>query len=272
MIIPISDFSAPQLDLFARYRETDLMHIYEPDPGLFLAESPNVIIRALDAGYTPMALLIEDRYIDTQAKNILTRCPNIPAYTAPFSVLQKLTGYSLTRGALCIMRRKPPADFTQICQKSHRIAVLEHIVNPTNVGAIFRSAAALHMDAVVLTKGCSDPLYRRCIRVSMGTVFQIPWAFCPQPEGQKVVTALKNYGYRTVAMALCPDSISISDPALKQAHKLAVYLGTEGVGLLPETITACDDTVRIPMSHGVDSLNVAAASAVTFWELSQSGQ
>ena len=179
MIIPISDFSAPQLDLFARYRETDLMHIYEPDPGLFLAESPNVIIRALDAGYTPMALLIEDRYIDTQAKNILTRCPNIPAYTAPFSVLQKLTGYSLTRGALCIMRRKPPADFTQICQKSHRIAVLEHIVNPPMWERFSVLPQALHMDAVVLTKGCSDPLLSTMYPRQHGNSISDPMGILP---------------------------------------------------------------------------------------------
>lgn len=269
-IIEISDFTAPELDAYARLTERELYSCFHPKEGLFIAESPNVILRALDAGFQPVSLLMEHKHIEGQAAEVIARCGNIPVYTSTLDVLTKLTGFQLTRGVLCAMRRKPLSTAEEICQNARRIAVLENVMNPTNVGAIFRSAAALNMDAVLLTPACCDPLYRRAVRVSMGTVFQIPWTYLGDevadwPEsGMKRLTQL---GFRTAAMALRDDSISIDDPRLMSEEKLAIVLGTEGDGLGNSTIASCDYTVKIPMSHGVDSLNVAAASAVAFWQL-----
>lgn len=269
-IIPIMDFMAPELDVYARLSENQLYHLYEPDAGIFIAESPNVIERALNAGYEPLSFLAETRELYGDAQRILMRCEHTPVYTAEFEILTRLTGFALTRGLLCAMRRKPLPTLEAVCAGARRIAVMERVMNPTNVGAIFRSAAALGMDAVLLTPGCSDPLYRRAARVSMGTVFQIPWTYlyekiCSWPEeGQK---NLRKLGFRTAAMALKQDSVSVDHPALMAEERLAIVLGTEGDGLSEKTIADCDYTVMIPMAHGVDSLNVAAASAVAFWEL-----
>ena len=269
-IIPIMDFMAPELDVYARLSENQLYHLYEPDAGIFIAESPNVIERALNAGYEPLSFLAETRELYGDAQRILMRCEHTPVYTAEFEILTRLTGFALTRGLLCAMRRKPLPTLEAVCAGARRIAVMERVMNPTNVGAIFRSAAALGMDAVLLTPGCSDPLYRRAARVSMGTVFQIPWTFldekiCSWPEeGQK---NLRKLGFRTAAMALKQDSVSVDHPALMAEERLAIVLGTEGDGLSEKTIADCDYTVMIPMAHGVDSLNVAAATAVAFWEL-----
>ena len=269
-IIEITDFSALELDVYARLSEGQLLNRHEPENGLFIAESPKVIERALDAGCQPVSLLLEPKHITGEAREIIARCGSVPVYTAEFDVLKQLTGFPLTRGALCAMRRPPLPEMETICQNARRIAVLENVVNPTNVGAIFRSAAALGMDAVLLTPACSNPLYRRSIRVSMGTVFQIPWTYIGRDATQwpgDGMNLLESFGFKTVAMALTDDSVSIDDPCLKSANKLAVILGTEGDGLSSDTIARCDYTVRIPMSHGVDSLNVAAASAVAFWQL-----
>lgn len=269
-IIEITNFDAPQLDVYARLSEGQLLNRHEPEKGLFIAESPKVIERALNAGYEPVSLLLERKHITGEAKEIVARCKDLPIYTADFNVLTKLTGFALTRGALCAMQRKPLPDVEAVCAGAKRIAVLENVMNPTNVGAIFRSAAALHMDAVLLTTSCSNPLYRRSIRVSMGTVFQIPWTFlgCSSPDcPSSYIGDLKQLDFQTAAMALRDDSVSIDDPHLLSEEKLAIILGSEGDGLTPATIAACDYTVRIPMAHGVDSLNVAAASAVAFWQL-----
>ena len=268
-IIEINDFNAPELDIYARTSEVQLRRYNEPFPGLFVAESPKVIERACNAGYEPVSFLVEHKDLEGEAKELLERFPEIPVYTAEYETLVKMTGYALARGMLCVMRRRALSSIEEICQNARRIAILENVVNPTNIGAIFRSAAALHMDAVLLTSGCSDPLYRRASRVSMGTVFQIPWTYFDKkiswPEdGMKT---LRKLGFKTVAMALRDDSFSIDDPQLHAEEKLAIILGTEGDGLAAETIADCDYTVKIPMSHGVDSLNVAAASAVAFWEL-----
>ena len=262
-IMEITDLTSPELDIYARLNETQLRHLYEPKPGIFIAESPRVIGRALDAGCVPISCLCEQRHIEGAAEDILSRCGEIPIYTAEYEVLTKLTGFALTRGMLCAMYRPKLPTVQEVCQNAHRIAVLEDIVNPTNIGAIFRSAAALQMDAVLLTPACSDPLYRRAIRVSMGTVFQIPWTYLDQ-DG---LDSIRKMGFKTAAMALRDDSVSIDDPALEKEEKLAIVLGTEGDGLASSTIEGCDYTVRIPMACGVDSLNVAAASAVAFWEL-----
>lgn len=269
-IFEITDFNAPELDIYARLNENQLVHYFEPALGLFIAESPNVIDRALNSGYEPISFLMERKHIEKEMKAILERCPNTPVYTAELDILTKLTGFHLTRGALCAMKRREYPSVEEICQNAKRIAILENVVNPTNVGAIFRSAAALHMDAVLLTPGCSDPLYRRSSRVSMGTVFQVPWTYIgnntsdwPNP----LLTTIKNLGFKTAAMALSDNSVSIDDPALMNEEKLAIILGTEGDGLAADTIADCDYTVKIPMAHGVDSLNVAAASAVAFWQL-----
>lgn len=268
-IIQVQDLDIPQLDLYARLSEVQLLRYYEPKEGIFIAESPKVIERALDAGCVPISALVEDKQIENEAKDVLKRCGSIPVYTGSFSLLSGLTGFPLTRGMLCAMHRQALPSIEEICKKAKRIAVLEDVVNPTNVGAIFRSAAALHMDAVLLTRGCSDPLYRRAARVSMGTVFQIPWTKVPKQLSwpEEGLEFLKKFGFRTAAMALCEDSVSIDDERLKREEKLAVILGTEGDGLAGKTIADCDYTVKIPMSHGVDSLNVAAASAVAFWQL-----
>lgn len=272
-IIEITDFHAPELDVYARLTENQLLNLPDSEHGLFIAESPRVIERALDAGYIPVSFLLERKHIDGEAKNMIARCEGIPVYTADFEVLTRLTGFKLTRGALCAMQRPALLDLRTVCAGARRIAVLENVMNPTNVGAIFRNAAALNLDAVILTPACSNPLYRRAVRVSMGTVFQIPWTFFDrelpdQPPAD--VGVLKELGFVTVAMALEADSLSVTDPRLKSAEKLAIVLGNEGDGLAADTIHACDYTVRIPMKHGVDSLNVAAASAIAFWELGKS--
>lgn len=271
-VFELTDFNAPELDIFARLKENQLQHYFEPNPGLFIAESPNVIERALNAGYLAHSILVEKNELDTPSvQKIISRCGDIPVYTAPFDVLTKLTGFQLTRGLLCAMYRSVLPSVEEICQKARRIAVLENVMNPTNVAAIFRSAAALGMDAVLLTPGCSDPLYRRASRVSMGTVFQIPWTYFEKngAEPANYVSHLKELGFTTAAMALKDDSTSVDNPVFQTCGKLAVILGTEGEGLCDETITACDYTVMIPMAHGVDSLNVAAASAVAFWTLAK---
>ena len=321
-IIEIRDLAAQELDIYARMSENQLAHIYEPDIGLFIAESPNVIQRALNAGYEPVSILIEkkqlDRWVqkesamksamesmsdqidlpagnngdpaDVVLEHIMAIGGDIPVYTAEYEVLKKLTGFALIRGLLCAMRRKVLPSPEEVCSDAHRIAVLENVMNPINVGAIFRSAAALGMDAVLLTGGCSDPLYRRSARVSMGTVFQIPWTYIEDLTGDNVevvpqsksgeypdnkldidrrggIERLHAMGFKTASMALRNDTIDINDPRLKEVEKLAVILGTEGEGLKTSTIDASDFTIKIPMFHGVDSLNVAAASAVAFWEL-----
>ena len=260
-IIEITDFDAPELDVYARLTEAQLLNREYPERGIFIAESPKVIERALDAGFTPISFLMERKHIEGEGKRILERCADVPVYTAEFGVLTKLTGFQLTRGMLCAMRRKPLPTVEEVCAEKRRIAVLENVMNPTNVGAIFRSAAALNMDAVLLTPACSNPLYRRAIRVSMGTVFQIPWTYLDD------ISQLKELGFKTAAMALCEDTLSIRDPKVQAEEKLAIVLGTEGDGLAEHTIVNCDYTVKIPMSHGVDSLNVAAASAVAFFQL-----
>lgn len=267
--IRIADFNAPELDIYARTKEVVLLNRAKPEDGIFIAESPKVIERALDSGCEPISILMEERHIEGEGKSVLERCGDIPVYTAEFDVLKELTGFPLTRGMLCAMRRPAPLSLQQVCVNATRLAILEDVVNPTNVGAIFRSAAALGMDAVILTQACSDPLYRRAIRVSMGTVFQIPWTYVDKSvewpdEGMKF---LHDMGFKTAAFALKDDSVGIDDPQLMNEEKLAVLLGTEGDGLATETIADCDYTVKIPMSHGVDSLNVAAASAVAFWQL-----
>ena len=262
-IIEITNPTAPELELYARLNETQLLHYHEPDLGLFIAESPKVIQRALDAGYQPVSFLVEDRHLETQAKELIERCGDIPVYTAPFDVLTQLTGFMLTRGMLCAMRRPPLPSVESVLEGKTRVAILENVQNPTNVGAIFRSAAALNMDAVLLTPACSNPLYRRSCRVSMGTVFQVPWTYMEE----NWIETIRSHGFKTAAMALSDDSVSIDDPVLRREEKLAVVLGTEGDGLAAVTIQDCDYTVKIPMYHGVDSLNVAAASAVAFWEL-----
>ena len=265
----IRDFAAPELDVYARASEVQLLRYYEPEPGIFIAESPKVIERALHAGYEPISFLVEHKDLEGEAGAILERYPKVPVYTAEYEILVKLTGFALTRGMLCAMRRNPLPSVEEICRNASRIAVLENVVNPTNIGAIFRSAAALHMDVVLLTGGCSDPLYRRAARVSMGTVFQIPWTYFDKKAlwPEEGMLLLKKLGFKTAAMALRDDSVGINDSALQAEERLAVILGTEGDGLASQTIADCDYTVKIPMSHGVDSLNVAAASAVAFWEL-----
>lgn len=269
-IIEITDFHASELDVYARLNENQLLNRAEPEKGLFIAESPKVVERAMNAGYEPVSMLLEKKHLEGEAKAIVERSEDIPIFTAEFEVLKQLTGFAMTRGVLCAMRRKPLPMVEEVCTGAKRIAILENVMNPTNVGAIFRSAAALNMDAVLLTPACSDPLYRRAARVSMGTVFQVPWTYFsgetsawPYPG----IDQIKKMGFRTAAMALCDDTVAIDDPKLMQEEKLAVILGTEGDGLAAATIADCDYTVKIPMSHGVDSLNVAAASAVAFWQL-----
>lgn len=260
----ITDFSAPELDVYARLTENQLRFRDEPEKAMFIAESPLVIGRAIDGGYTPISFLVDSREAERQARPILERCPDTPVYTASTDLLKQLTGFPMTRGLLCALRRPALPSVEDLCRGKRRIAVLENVMNPTNVGAIFRSAAALNMDAVLLTPGCADPLYRRASRVSMGTVFQVPWAYIEEPDYPALLHSL---GFATAAMALTNDSVSIRDPRLAGEEKLAIILGTEGEGLRPETVAKSRYTVKIPMSHGVDSLNVAAASAVAFWEL-----
>ena len=269
-VIEITDFNAPELDVYARLTEGQLKNRAEPEKGMFIAESPKVIDRALDAGYVPVSLLMERAHIEGQAKDIIARCGDIPVYTSEPDILTQLTGFKLTRGVLCAMMRKPIPDALKVCEKARRIAVLENVMNPTNVGAIVRSAAALGIDALLFTPDCSDPLYRRAVRVSMGTIFQIPWAIIgegasdwPHPG----MELLAEMGFKTASLALRRDSVSIDDEGLKKEPKLALILGAEGDGLSYRTIADSDYTVMIPMWHGVDSLNVAAASAVAFWQL-----
>ena len=269
-VIEITDFSAPELDVYARLTEAQLLNRFEPAKGMFIAESPKVIHRALDGGYEPVSLLMERKDITGAAQEVLARCPGVPVYTADEELLCNLTGYHLTRGVLCAMRRPAPHTAEELCRNAHRVAVLEGIVDSTNIGAIFRGAAALGMDAVLLSPSCCDPLCRRAVRVSMGTVFQVPWAVLGDspadwPEGG--MARLHAMGFKTAAMALDNRAVSIDDPALHAEDKLAIVLGTEGDGLAHNTIAHCDYTVMIPMQHGVDSLNVAAAGAVAFWEL-----
>ncbi len=262
-ITEITDFLAPELDVYARLTEAQLLNKEFPEKGLFIAESPKVIERALDAGYEPVSVLMEKRHIDGEGRQILSRLNDIPVFCAEFDILTQLTGFKLTRGMLCAMKRKPLPDVKEICKNKSRVVILDKVMNPTNVGAIIRSAAALGMDAVLLSPGCSDPLYRRAARVSMGTVFQIDWTFLSDDSFDEV----KALGFRTVAMALKDNSLSIDDPRLADESRLAVIMGTEGDGLADITIADCDFTVKIPMYHGVDSLNVAAASAVAFYQL-----
>lgn len=261
--IEITDFTAPELDVYARLTEAQLLNRFEPKKGMFIAESPKVILRALDAGCVPVSLLVERNHINEEAAEAIRRCGDVPVFTASLDILTQLTGFQLTRGMLCAMRRPTLPTVSEVLEGKRRVVVLESVMNPTNVGAIFRSAAALGMDAVLLTPGCTNPLYRRSARVSMGTVFQVPWTYL----GENWLEELKDCGYKTAAMALKKDSYSIDAPELRAVDKLAVILGTEGDGLLDTTIDGCDYTVKIPMYHGVDSLNVAAASAVAFWEL-----
>lgn len=280
-VIEIKDFNAPELDIYARCTEARLLNKDHPEEGMFIAESPKVIGRALDAGYEPLSVLVEKKQMEENEETIqiMNRFDDtkVSIFTADFEVLTKLTGFKLTRGMLCAMRRKPLRKFQDLCDGINRIAILENVQNPTNVGAIFRSAAALNMEAVLLSLGCSDPLYRRASRVSMGTVFQIPWTFIRDSNEMRckreviwpkqVIAELKKLGYKTAALALTDDSVRIDDSELMKEEKLAVILGNEGEGLENETIALCDYTVKIPMTHDVDSLNVAAASAVAFWQL-----
>ena len=267
-IVEITDFNAPELDVYCRLTENQLKNRLHPEEALFIAESPVVIGYALDAGCVPVSMLTERRHIAGKAAALIERCPDLPVYTAADDVLSRLTGYPLTRGVLCAMRRPAPKRAAEVCAGARRVAVLENIVDTTNVGAIFRSAAALGMDAVLMTPACCDPLNRRAVRVSMGTVLQVPWARLDAwPDD-----TLAALGFRTAAMALTDDAISIDDPVLSAEPRLAVVLGTEGDGLARDTIARCDYTVKIPMAHGVDSLNVAAASAVAFWQLRARGE
>ena len=270
MIITVESLQQPGVDIFANLTERELRNAYEQKGGFFIAESPKVIERALDAGYEAISFLMEEKHITGDAAFLIQRCPDLPVYTASRAVLEKLTGYKLTRGVLCAFKRKTPADFRQICEKANRIAILENIADATNVGAIFRSAAALGIDGVLLTPECADPLNRRCLRVSMGNVFMVNWArlgdsadFWPE-QGMKT---LKELGFKTLSMALRNNSIDITDSKLREESKLAILLGTEGDGLLPQTIDSSDYVAKIPMKEGVDSLNVAAAAAIMFWEL-----
>ena len=262
-LIEITDFHAPELDVYARLTEAQLLNRFEPAKGMFIAESPKVIMRALDAGCVPVSILVERSRMVGESLEVIDRCDGVPVYTADLDVLTQLTGYQLTRGLLCAMRRPKLPTVETVLSNARRVAVLEDVQNPTNVGAIFRSAAALGMDAVLLTPACSNPLYRRSCRVSMGTVFQVPWTYMEE----NWIETIRSHGFKTAAMALSDDSVSIDDPVLRREEKLAVVLGTEGDGLAAVTIQDCDYTVKIPMYHGVDSLNVAAASAVAFWEL-----
>ena len=270
VIHEITDLTAPELDIYARLTQAQLRNRLEPEKGIFIAESPKVIARALDAGYQPLSLLMERKQITGPAAGILSRCGDAPVYTADREMLAELTGFELTRGVLCAFRRPAPCPVEELCRDARRVAVLEGIVDSTNVGAIFRSAAALNMDAVLINPSCCDPLCRRAVRVSMGTVFQVPWGQLgetPADWPEKGMDILHSLGFKTAAMALSDRSVSIDDEQLAKEPKLAIVLGTEGDGLAAGTIASCDYTVKIPMSHGVDSLNVAAASAVAFWQL-----
>ena len=269
-VIEITDFAAPELDVYARLTQAQLRSRLEPEKGIFIAESPKVIARALDAGYQPISFLMERKQITGPASEVLARCGNAPVYTADRAMLAQLTGFELTRGVLCAMHRPLLPTVEEVCRNARRVAVLEGIVDSTNIGAIFRSAAALNMDAVLVTPSCCDPLCRRAVRVSMGTVFQVPWTRIGSEARvwpHDGLAALHDAGFSCAAMALTDDSVSLDDPVLQEIDRLAIFMGTEGAGLGAKTIAGCDRAVRIPMAHGVDSLNVAAASAVAFWQL-----
>lgn len=275
MIIQVTDLKQAGPDIFANLTERELRNAYEKQGGFFIAESPKVIERALDAGYEPISLLMEEKHITGDAAFLIQRCPNLPVYTAPRSVLEQLTGYKLTRGVLCALKRKEPDSLEQAIAGAHRVAVLENIADASNVGAIFRSAAALGIDAVLLTPQCADPLNRRCLRVSMGNVFMVKWARIGTEASdwpEKGMSQLNRLGFKTLSMALRNNSVDINDSALLAQEKLAILLGTEGDGLLPQTIDSSDYVVKIPMRPGVDSLNVAAAAAVIFWELGKNNK
>lgn len=265
-IIKINDTRDEALSIFSSgLSEPQLLHYFEPEPGVFFAESPRVISRALDGGYEPMMMICREEELSGETEQVIARCGEMPVYVGSDRVTADVLGFRLIRGAICVMRRRTLPTAAEICRGARRVAVLENVVNPTNVGAIFRSAAALDMDAVLLTPSCSDPFYRRSTRVSMGTVFQVPWTYLPEDTGYTQL--LRELGFKSAALALCEDTLSIEEPSLREIDKLAVILGTEGEGLCRETIQDSDFTVKIPMSHGVDSLNVAAASAVAFWQL-----
>ena len=269
-IVELTDISDPLFDIYTRLNENQLYHYNEPDLGLFIAESPNVVRTALDAGYEPISTLVDSKDLDAKLTDILERLENTPVYAAQPEILEQVKGFHMTRGMLCAMKRKPQKTLEDVLKDAKRIAILENVMNPTNIGAIFRSAAALNMDAILLTGGCADPLYRRAIRVSMGTIFQIPWTYIGNDSTDweaNGINLLHKLGFKTAAMALDDNSVSIDDPNLMAEEKLAIILGTEGDGLATTTIANCDYTVKIPMAHGVDSLNVAAASAVAFWQL-----
>ena len=266
-LLEITDFDDPRLDVYSRLNEAQLLHYDEPAPGIFLAESALVVRRALDAGYEPLSLLVETKRLETDAADLPGRCGDIPFYTAGLDVLNRLTGFALTRGVLCAMRRKPLTEAGALTAGMHRIAVLENVTNPANVGAILRSAAALGMEAALLTRECSDPLYRRALRVGMGAALQMPWTYVGGAGSE--IKLLHELGFRTAAMALSGDPVAPDDENLKKEERLAVLLGAEGDGLCEDTIRESDYVVRIPMQHGVDSLNVAAASAVIFYELAK---
>lgn len=270
MVVYVEDLNQSGPDIFANLTERELRFSYEKTGGFFIAESPKVIERALDAGYEPISFLMEEKHITGDAAFLVERCPNIPVYTAPRNVLEQLTGYKLTRGVLCALKRKDPPNFKEILKNAKRVAVLENIADATNVGAIFRSAAALGIDAVLLTPECADPLNRRCLRVSMGNVFLVDWARIGEQGSdwpENGLSELKQLGFKTLSMALRNNSVDIDDPVLYNEDKLAILLGAEGDGLLPQTINLSDYVAKIPMKEGVDSLNVAAAGAVIFWEL-----
>ena len=269
-IIEITDFSDPALDVYARLTQPQLRAKQAPDQALFIAEGEKVIGHALDAGCQPVSLLVARRHIQGKAAALIGRCGGAPVYTAEDDLLENLTGYQLTRGVLCAMRRPAPRSAESVCAGARRIVVLEDIADPTNVGAIIRSAAALGMDAALLTPGCCDPLARRAVRVSMGTVFQLPWARLGEKKAdwpERGLARLKDMGFKSCAMALDHRALPMDDPRLAAEEKLAIVLGTEGDGLAPATVAGCDYTAMIPMAHGVDSLNVAAAGAVAFWQL-----
>lgn len=268
-IIEINSFEDSRLDVFARLNENQLLNRDKPKDGIFIAESPKVVERALDAGYEPISILLEKKHIEGEARDIISRVGDIPVFTAEFDILTQITGFKLTRGVLCAMHRRDLPTPEEVCRDKSRVAILEDVMNPTNVGAAIRSAAALGFDAVLLTSNCSNPLYRRAIRVSMGTVFQIPWTILKDDEWPSMMDTLSDMGFATASMALEDDSVNIDDEKLNGEEKIALILGTEGEGLRKETIEKSDYTVRIPMAHGVDSLNVAAASAVAFWQLSK---
>ena len=270
--VEIKDLSAPELDVFVRLTGAQLRNKLEPDKALFVAESPTVIEVALNSGCVPVSMLTDERLIGGAVERLLPKLGNIPVYTAPRDVLKELTGFELTRGALCAMRRPSLPSVEDICKNARRVAVFEEIADSTNIGALFRSAAAFEIDAVLLTPTCCDPLCRRSVRVSMGTLFQVPWTRigeCESDWPRKGLERLNALGFKTAAMALSDNSVSIDDKRLMAEEKLAIVLGTEGNGLKNETIAKCDYTVKIPMAHGVDSLNVAAAGAVAFWQLTR---